>query len=400
MKRFSISFSIALAAGTLGCQAADWLQFRGPLGNGISEETLASRFDEASVAWKIALPGQGLSSPIIIKDRVIITCSSGPKEQTLHIICLRSSDGKKLWERQFRATGRTMCHEKTAVATPTPTSDGERIFALFSSNDLFCLDLDGNLLWLRGLGLDYPNASNSLGMSSSLVTADGVVVAMIENDSESFTAGLDVLTGTNRWKLDRPKRANWSSPVLLNQVGGRSVVGLQSSRGVLAVEAASGKRVWEYTEGAATVASPVAAGGLLYVPSHGLTVLEAPVEGETPKQRWRSGQLRPGTPSPLVLGERVYVLNDGGVLTCGQTSDGARVWQLRMKGPFTSTPVASGHHLYAVNEKGLLQVVDTTKPEGEVVSELNLGETILATPSISGGALYLRSDGTLWKIKG
>src|SRR6185436_7297544 len=126
------------------------------------------------LAWKTDLPGRGLSSPIIIGDKIFVTSCSGPKQQRLHVLCFNASNGAKLWERQFWATGRTMCQPKMSVAAPTPASDGERIVAIFSSNDIVCLDLDGNLLWLRGLGRDYPNASNSVGMSSSLLLAGGV----------------------------------------------------------------------------------------------------------------------------------------------------------------------------------------------------------------------------------
>ena len=100
-----------------------------------------------------------------------------------------------------------MTHTKTSVAASSPASDGERIYALYSSNDLICLDLEGNLKWLRGLTSDYPNASNSLGMASSVVIAAGTVVVQVENDSESFAAGIDPDTGINRWKIDRPKKA-------------------------------------------------------------------------------------------------------------------------------------------------------------------------------------------------
>jgi outer membrane protein assembly factor BamB len=99
-----------------------------------------------------------------------------------------------------------------------------------------------------------------------------------------------------------------------------------------------------------------------------------------------------------VLGEKVFILNDGGILTCGAAATGERLWQLRLKGPFSATPVAVGHFLYCVSESGLAQVVDTSKPEGEAVSELELGETILSTPSISHGAIYFRSDARIWKI--
>ena len=383
-------------------QAGDWRQFRGPNGNGVANEIgLPIILDQQkSISWKADLPGRGLSSPIIVGDRVFVTCSSGPKQERLHVICFSSSDGSKRWERQFLATGRTMAHEKTSVAAPTPFSDGERLFALFSSNDLVCLDLDGNLLWFRGLNRDYPNASNSLGMSSSPVAADGVVVVQVENDSESFAAGLDVLTGINRWKSDRPKKVNWTSPVLFKDAAGKSFVALQSSAGVHAVEPATGKEIWKYTDGASTIPSSALNGTMLFVPSHGLTALQHEKPGEPPRQLWRSGQLRPATASPVVLGDRIFVLNDAGVITCGEAGTGKRLWQLRLKGTFSATPVGAGQYLYAVNEKGLVQVVDTAKPEGEVVSELDLGETILSTPSIASGAIYFRSDGKLWKIAG
>ena len=384
---------------SLQLATADWPQFRGPLGNGVATgANVPTKFDVRSILWAADLPGRGLSSPIIIGDRVFVTCSSGPKQERLHVICFSATDGRQLWERQFWATGRTMCHDKTCVAAPTPASDGERIFAIFSSNDLVCLDLDGNLLWLRGLTLDYPNASNSLGMSSSLTVADGVLIAMLENDSESFTAGLDAKTGVNRWKLDRPKMANWTSPTLIKSAGGPTHVLLQSGKGVTAVEPATGKIVWSYTDGASTIPSGTVSDGVLYLPSQGLTALQPSPDGNSPKQLWRSGQLRPATSSPMVLNGRVFTLNDAGVLSCGDLADGKRLWQLRLKGPFSATPVAAGTFLYCVNEKGVLQVVDVAAPEGAVTSEIDLGKTVLGTPAISHGAVYVRSDGKLWKL--
>jgi outer membrane protein assembly factor BamB len=392
----SLSLLVAACATLHG---ADWRQFRGPHGNGVSDEAGVPTLLEATkgMGWKINLPGEGLSSPIIVGDRVFVTCSSGLNQQRLHVICFNAADGSKRWERQFWATGRTMCHEKTAVAAPTPASDGERIVAIFSSNDIVCLDLDGNLIWFRGLGRDYPNASNSLGMSSSLLIAGGVAVAQVESQSDAFTVGLDLQSGVNRWKLARSRGPNWTSPVLLNP-GGAELIALQSAWGVAAVEPATGKTVWNFTNSASTVPSSTLNGNTLLVPSQGLTALEFGAGTESPKPLWRSSQLRPGTPSPAVLGGRIFALNDGGVLTCGDAATGDRLWQLRLKGPFSASPVGAGHFLYCVNEKGLAQVVDTTKPEGEVVSELDLGETIVGTPSIAHGAIYFRSDARLWKF--
>ena len=383
----------------LALYASDWPQFRGPNGNGVSSESAVptALTTNGSAGWKAELPGEGISSPIVIGDRVFVTCSGGLKQQKLHVLCFSATNGVKLWERQFWATGRTMCHEKTSVAAPTPASDGKLIVAIFSSSDVVCLDLEGNLRWFRGLGRDYPNASHSLGMSSSLVIADGVVLAQVENESESFSAGLDLRTGENRWKLNRPRRSNWTSPLVWKR-SGRELFAIQSSVGVTAVEPATGKAVWEFTESASSVPSSTPVDGVLYVPSRGLTAIQPGADGEKPKELWQSSQLRPGTASPIVVGEKVFTLNDGGILTCGETATGKRLWQLRLKGPFSATPVAAGHHLYCVSEKGIAQVVDISKPEGEVVSEFDLAEKILCTPSIAGGAIYFRSDTRLWKL--
>ena len=396
MKLISITFASLVL---WNAAAADWTQFRGPQGNGISDEpAFTASLNQTNVAWKSALPGRGLSSPLVIGERVFVTCSSGPKQDRLHVICLSAKDGSKLWERQFWATGRTLCHPKSSVAAPTPASDGKRLYAIFSSNDLVCLDLEGNLIWLRGLTRDYPKASNSLGLSSSLIVVDDVVVAMSENEGDSFTAGLDAATGVNRWKISRPKEANWTSPIVIPAAGGGKLVVIQCDTGVTAIDPSTGEVGWEALSKADTIPSPTLQGDTIYVPGDGVTALKLSTTN-SPTQLWKVSQLATGTASPLALGDRLFIVNRASVLTCANAANGERLWQLRLQGPFSATPVAAGKTLFCVSEKGVLQAVDTTKPEGEIVSTLELNETILATPAISNGALYLRSDATLWKLK-
>jgi outer membrane protein assembly factor BamB len=262
-----------------------------------------------------------------------------------------------------------------------------------------CLDLDGNLQWLRGLTHDYRNVSNSLGMASSLVIVDKVLVVPVENDSESYTIGISRDTGRNLWKLDRPKAANWSSPVVLRGAyKGRDLVALQSSKGVRAIDIKSGDMIWDFTNGASTTASTCVHDGVLYVPSNGITALRPRADGNTPDEVWQSGQLQPATASPIVLGKNVFTVNRAGVLTAGGLETGKRKWQLRLKGPFSSTPVAAGKHVFIFNEAGLMQVVDTTTKEGEVVGKLNLDDQILATPAVANGAIYVRSNTKIYKV--
>jgi len=386
--------SAALLLSSFGIRhssfSADWPQFRGPSGSAVSTE--AAPGPKLAVAWSADLPGRGLSSPIVVGGKVFLTCASGPDQSNLHVFCFDAADGKKVWERVMKATGRTMSHNKTNVAAATMCSDGERVFALYSSNDLFAFDLAGNLLWLRGLTYDYANASNSLGMSSSPVVADETLVVQSENDSESLAVGIDVTTGKNRWKMERPKAANWTSAVVY-----QDVVALQSSKGLTGIRPRTGEVVWDYTDGASTIPSSAVTENAIYVPSNGVTAL-VPEKGAA-SQLWRAPGLKPGTGSPLVISDSIYVLNGTGVLIKASTANGDEAWKLRLKGPFSGSPVAAGKYIYIASERGDFQVVDTTAQEGEIVHTVELKDTILSTPAISDGALYVRSDKKLWKLK-
>lgn len=400
MRLFFFVSLVALLSSSL--HAGDWRQFRGNDSSGISGESgLPVKWSATeNIGWKAALPGRGLSSPIVVGDRVFVTCSSGFRHDRLHVVCLNVSDGKVRWERQFTATGRTMTFPKICNAAPSPASDGKRIFALFSSNDLVCLDLDGNLQWYRGLTYDHPNVSNSLGMASSPVVVGDTLVAQVENDSQSLATGVDVATGLSRWTIERPKRANWTSAVTLHKGDGadEDLVLLQSSQGIAAVQPMTGKSVWSYTDGASTIPSSVISDGIVYIPSQGITALRPPHGSANPEVVWRQGKLGPATPSPLAYDGRLYTVNGAGVLISADIKTGEEKWKLRLTGPFSGTPVAAGGLLYFFNEKGLGQVVKPGDESGELVSSNDLGETILCTPAIANGAIYIRSDSTLWKI--
>ncbi len=396
---FALSSLLTILLTSSPSAQADWLQFRGPNGNGyIDGANPPTALSQDSIAWSAELPGRGLASPIIVGDNVIVTCASGPEQRQLHIYSFDQKTGVLRWHRQFWATGRTMTQSKTCVAAPSPASDGKHVYALFSSNDLYCFSLDGDLLWMRSLTLDYPNASNSLGLASSPIVAGERLIVQIENDSDSFAAGLNLESGVNEWKIARPKAANWTSPVAL-KAGNQVIVALQSSKGVLGVLPATGSEIWNFTKGAATIPSGAAAGDQLYIPSNGLTAIQtSKLTGEDPKKLWNEGQQRPGTASPLIVGDKIFVINGAGVLTCANRNSGERLWRLRLKGPFSGSPVSSGNNLFIFNEQGLGQCVEIGASEGKVISEIDLKETVLGTAALSGQAIYVRSDGHLWKL--
>lgn len=398
MNRHLVHTTLALAS-VLCLTGADWRQFRGNDTTSVSsDKNVPTTISGTSIAWKLKLPGGGLSGPITVGNQVFLTASSGPDQDRLHVISVDAKTGKQVWERQFWATGRTMCHNTMRNATPTPASDGQRVVAFYSSNDLVCLDLAGNMLWYRGLTHDFPNASNSLGMASSPVIVNDTVIVQVESDAESFAMGIDVKTGITRWKSARPRRSNWTSPAIIQSKSGKQVL-LQSSAGLAAVDPKTGKVAWEFGNGASTIPSSAVAGDTIYIASNGLTAIR-PNETGKPEVLWNDNRLAPSSPSPVVSAGRTYTLSRGGILIAGDAKTGEVIWRLRLegKGRYWSTPVIARGHLYAFHDSGLSHVIKLGDKKGEVLAEFDFGETILCSPAIANGALYVRGHKHLWKI--
>lgn len=382
--------------------AADWLQFRGSQNNPVAADQPPVVFGpDQNIAWKSPLVGDGVSGPIVVGDRVIVTASSGAVLQDrLHVLAFDAASGRRLWHRQVWATGRTFHHPTSANAAPTPASDGERIFAFYSSSDLVCLDLEGNVLWYRGLGHDYPKAGNDVGMSSSPLVVNGTVVVQVESQGDSFAAGLDTATGENRWRIARPNAANWVSPAVLPAVDVGPLVLLQASSGITAHDPLTGQQRWKFDAPCGGIASTTAAGRRIYIPARGLTALDA--GGSSPSLAWESNKLAMVYTSPVIHDGRIYVINRAGVLVCGDEKTGDALWQVRLKGTFWATPVVAGGHLFAANQDGQCFVVKLGDAgnggKGELVHTADLGEGFMASPAVAHNALYLRSEKHLWKI--
>jgi len=378
----------------------DWRQFRGTDNTGIAEPgKLPVEFGpQGGVAWKVALPGRGPSSPIVVAGRVIVTASSGPRQDRLHVLCFDAATGKAQWHRQTWATGPTVIHPFAAVASPTPASDGERIFAFYSSNDLACFDLRGNLKWIRGLSYESPTTRNDAGMSSSPLAVGTVVVVQLQNQGESFVAGIDAETGETRWRIDRERSAIWSSPtVLRGRRPEEDVFLLQDRARLTAHDPRTGTCVAEYETPCDTIASVTTCGDRVYLPGVGMHALRWDRASRTFSRLWYDPRLRSGNASPVADGDRLYTLKSPGIVVCADAASGRALWQVRLTGPIWATPVLGEGNLYVVNHRGLVQVVQLGD-EGKLVGKSQLDEGILASPAAAGGAIYFRSDSNLWKV--
>jgi outer membrane protein assembly factor BamB len=380
--------------------AADWLQFRGSDQTSLAlDSKLPLKFNAAeNLAWKTPLVGRGTGGPIVVGERIYVTASSGAvKDDHLHVLAFDAKSGQQLWKREFWATGRCFHHPTMATATPTPASDGQRIFAFYSSNDLVCLDLDGNLLWYRGLAHDYPKAGNDVGMSSSPLVVGETVVVQAENQGDSFAAGINTATGETRWRIERPASANWASPAALRGKDGKQLVLLQSGKGLTAVDPLTGEQKWKYDAGCSTIPSPTTVGSRIYLAANGLTALDAEAGATTANIAWDSTKLGPGNASPVIADGKIFALR-GAVLTGGDEKTGDELWQVRLKGNFWATPVVAGGHVYCVSQDGQCFVIKPGNDKAELVSTMELGDAFLGSPAVAGNAMYLRSDKFLYKI--
>jgi outer membrane protein assembly factor BamB len=398
---FALSATFCSTFGSLGT-SEDWTQFRGPNARGVSATArLPESFDGESgknIAWKVKIPGRSVGGAIVVGDQVITTSSDAMDQRRIRLVSFDAATGKQRWEQQWIARGRPYCHPVSANAAPTPASDGKRIFAFYSSNDLACVDLEGNLVWYRSLASDFPKAGNDVGMSSSPVVVDGVVVIQIECQGDSLVAGLNAVDGTIVWKIDRPKKANWASPSVIAMPNGKQAVVIQSSEDLQAISPSDGKSLWRREMACSTTPSSLADGNRLIVPSGGLTALDLSSAG-APSELWKENKLNPNASSPVVSGKNVYIVNRT-VLVCGDVFTGKVLWQLRLPDAkqIWSSPVIAGNRLYLFTLEGACFVVGIDGEEGAIVQTNQLGDEVLGSPAVSGNAMYVRGATSLWKI--
>jgi outer membrane protein assembly factor BamB len=380
-------------------RAEDADQFRGAGGLGVSKETnLPTKWSATeNLRWKAALPGKGLSNPVIAGGRVYVSATGAYQQKRQVVLCFDVTTGKKLWERQVWATGTTQCHPKTNMAAPTPVTDGERVYVLFATGDLVCYDRDGDLVWYRSLVGDYPTVGNNVGMATSpTIWGENLLICM-ENAGESFAAGIDKRTGENRWRIERPRGINWVSPIVIQNQGQAEVL-FQGPGGIEAHDPNTGKKKWAAPKLRHTAYATFTFGdGVVFSPSEKFTAFRPGKGAAEPEVLWQSLKLRPGYCSPVAHQGLVYVVNGGGIVNCADAKTGEILWTHRLDGTFTASPMLADGKLFVLNEAGTTTILQASK-ELKVLATNSLKDTFLATPVAADGAIFLRSDEALYCI--
>lgn len=399
----TVSLMVSHACAVLG-EESDWLEFRGPGGRSAVEAKTPVDFGGESrknIAWYKETAGRGVGSPLVVSGQVIVTASGGENERDIYVESYDAESGDLNWRRTLHALGRPFTHPTSANASPSPVSDGERIYALYSSCDLVCLGIDGQLQWYRALAVDHPKTGNDVSMSSSPAVIDGVVIVQLENQGDSWIGGIDAKTGVDLWQQERPRRANWSSPLAIRLPGGQGAFVVQSSDSIQVLNAKDGAIVYEFDSPGNSVSSPVIDNGRLLVPTSGLTVFD--MEGATLQVVYENSRLQTRNASHVVLGDRVYACR-GSVLVAGRLSDGEMLWQQRLSNirSVWATPVATSSGIYVFDQDGQVAVIRDNQndedPQSELVAELSIPGPVLATPAVVGDAFYVRSENAVYKI--
>jgi outer membrane protein assembly factor BamB len=399
--------SLVLVGAALSADARDWPEFRGPTGQGHSEEAIPLEWsEERNIAWKVPVPGRGWSSPVISDGTIWLTTAvAGDAEASLRVLAFDSETGNRTLDVEvFRLDDAELLNLKNSHASPTPVVTAGRVYVHFGPYGTAALTTGGEVLWTTRLSY-VPQHGNG----GSPIVHDGMVIINCDGFDRSFVVALDAETGDQRWRTDRrePSSQAYSTPLVI-RVGGRDQIISVGAFQTVALDPESGDEVWrvEYPDdGFSTVPRPVYGHGLVFVvtgfnqpsllairPDGNGNVTDTHVE-------WTRGQSVPLTPSPLLVGDEIYTISDIGVISCLDARTGEEHWRGRVAGNYSASPLYAGGHIYFQSEEGMTTVI-RPGTAFEVVGTNRVEGTTLASMAVDDGAAFLRSSSDLYRIGG
>ncbi len=427
--------SFLTPAKTTWCEA-NWPQWRGPGGDGVSAELgLPTEWGEnKNVLWKVAIDGEGHSSPIVWDRHIFLTSSvqgdvvpgakpvvhiengevflhpdsmGADREHAFKILCLDIETGKLLWEQTpYEGAVYDDRHRKSSYASPTPTTDGRLVFAYFGSQGVYAYDFEGQLVWKASFG---GIATFGMGVGSSPILHGNLLILQCDEDTgeKSFIVALDKNTGKEVWKVHRAVQASWSTPKLVQSNGVTELV-TSGNELVISYEPETGRERWRL-EGVKSnaIATPVAGHGMVYVsagfPRKITQAIRLGGSGNltgTSQVAWEYAKGTAYVPSNLLYGDHVYLTSDKGILTCLDAKTGKVVYEGRrvpLPTTFKASPVAFDDKILLASEDGHIFVIKAG-PVHEVLAVNQIDEPIWASPAIAGGKLLIRGDKSLYAI--
>lgn len=414
----SLSLSLVAVLGLAGSAlGGDWPSFRGPLGNGFSTETNVpvEWSAEKNVRWKVALPDEGNGSPIVVGDRVFVTCGQ-EKGTKRGLYCFNRADGKELWSRIIDFGREMPTHQTNPYCSPTPASDGKRVVVWHGTAGLYCYDLDGKELWKR---TDLGEFRHQWGYAASPIIYKNLVIQNCAPGKQAFLAAFDLLTGKDKWRVDEPtegdggKRADgapmgtWTTPLVVNLEGRDQLVVFQPTR-VVSYEPLSGKIEWFCTlknpKGDLAYSSPMIADGVcVTIGGYSGAGMAFKLGGKgdiSENQLWYKPRNPQSIGTGILLDGYVYIPDAGpGTIRCLNATTGEEQWSDRAAGGnhWGSIILAEGR-AYVTNQNGTTVVFRPNPEKFERIAENKLGEHCNATPAVSNGEVFIRTFDNLYCI--
>lgn len=399
-------FILALAFTVFTVHAEDWPQFRGPAGQGHSSERgVPLEWSESrNVMWKVPVEGLGWSSPSVAGGRVWLTTAMEKQfPVSLRAIALDSATGREVLNVEvFTVEPNPLLNPKNSYASPTPIIEGDRVYLHFGPYGTAALTTSGRILWKVRLP---HNPEHGNGGSPALY--GDLLIVNCDGIDEAYIVALDKKTGQIRWKTPRrqPSGHAYSTPLVIRTGSQDQVVSVGAFR-VTAYEPRTGKEIWrvEYAEGYSNVPRPVYGHGLVYITTGlqhpSLLAIRPDGEGDVTGTHvaWRMERAVPVTPSPLLVGDELYLVSDLGVVTCLDAKTGQSHWQERLGGSFSASPVFADGRIYFMNETGVTTVIGPGKEFHRLATNSLEDAWTLASMAVSGGSIFIRSADYLYRI--
>ena len=393
---------------------ADWPQFRGPDGQGHSDaKGIPVEWSEGkNVKWKMPVPGQGFSSPVISGGQIWMT-SSEMEGKSLHAICLDLATGKLLHNIEVITTDDAgPRHRLNGYASPTPVLDEKYVYVHFGPRGTVCLNRNGKIIW-KNTGFKYNVIQG--GASSPILHGDLLLLTCDGIDFQ-FIVALEKETGKVRWKQPRAhleaaakKRSiakmSYSTP-LIQSINGKNQLVCSGADHVAAYDLGTGRELWWMPyDGFSIVGRPSYGNSLFYVvgsirQDHFCVYAVRPGDGQLKPDEivWKYSKSVPHVPSPILVGREIYFVHDGGVATCLDALTGQPLWQERLGGNHDASPIEIRNRLYFLNREGKATVL-TAGRKFDVLATNQLEGTFKASPAVAAGALFLRNESHLYRIE-
>lgn len=390
-----------------------WPEFRGPSADGHARtQHLPLKWSETeNIVWKTPIHGRGWSSPVVWGNRIWMTTATEDGRE-LSAICVDLETGRIVHDVVvFKVAAPRDTRQFNSFASPTPAIEEGRVYLSWGSYGLACLDSESaEVIWVRR---DL-ECNHWRGAGASPILYDGMLILHYDGYDYQYVVALDRQTGDTIWRTERPhnfetdngdhKKA-YGTPIVIETPDGVKQLISPTSKGTFSYDPATGEELWRARyRGFSTACRPLYEHGLVFI-STGFSRSEVLAIDPTGRGdvtdthiRWIVRKSMPSKPSPLIVGDYLFTIDDRGVATCLEAITGKQVWQSRVGGNFSASPIAAGGRLYLFDQNGKTTVL-AARPEFEVLAENHLDEGGMASPAVVGDALILRTDGHLYRIE-